>query len=84
MKYYCRPDGTYVALGSVDVDDDNVSMIRDVRPAQHIFLKERAGWWDGVGEDGDEDGWERWEGFDAGFQRRLVEWEDAVRERTGF
>ena len=47
------------------------------RPKEHIFLREKAGWWE-VKQD---DGLEHHEWFNESFQRRLKEWETRGRER---
>lgn len=67
MKYHCRPDGTSIVMGIVD--DENVAGIM-VKPKEHIFLKEKAFWWN-IQED---DGLARHEGFNESFQTRLKEW----------
>ena len=67
MKYHCRPDGTSVAIGTVD---DGTVVGSMVKPIEHIFLKEKAAWWSVSGDDG----MARHEGFDEPFQRRLKEW----------
>lgn len=74
MKYHCQPDITHVNMGSVD-DGSVVGHI--VRPKEHIFLRDKAVWWE-VRQD---DGLEHHEGYDEPFQRRLKEWEAGGRER---
>lgn len=49
MKYHCRPDGTSVVMGIID-DESIVGKLP--RPKEHIFLKEKARWWDVADEDG--------------------------------
>jgi len=51
--------------------DDETVVGTIVRPKEHIFLREKAGWW----EISENDGLERHEAFDEPFQRRLAEWE---------
>lgn len=68
MKYHCRPDGTSVTMG---IADEGTAVGAMVRPKEHIFLSEKAGWW----EISESDGLERHEAFNEPFQRRLAEWE---------
>ena len=59
---------------------DEGSVVGDmVGPTEHIFLAEKAGWWQ-VGEG---DGLEKHEGFNEQFQRRLEKWEVNGKERRG-
>lgn len=74
MKYHCRPDGTSVNMGSVD-ESSVVGHI--VRPKEHIFLGEKAGWWEVRLDDGLEH--HKW--FNESFQKRLKEWEVRGQER---
>ena len=67
MKYHCRPDGISVVMGIVD-DSKVVGSI--VKPKEHIFVGEKAKWWE---LDGD-DGLVRHEGFNQPFQDRLKAW----------
>ena len=67
MKYHCRPDGISVVMGIMD--DAGVTG-RIVRPKEHIFLGEKARWWDLA----DDDGMARHEGFTQSFQDRLRAW----------
>lgn len=67
MKYHCRPDGISVVMGIVD-DSTVVGSI--VKPKEHIFLGERAKWWNLA----DDDGLARHEGFNLPFQSRLQAW----------
>ena len=84
MKYHCRPDATSVVMGIVDDGSVVGSM---PKPKEHIFLKERAQWFD-VQQD---DRMARHEGFNEAFQKRLREWilkgcirrEDAIESRSG-
>ena len=77
MKYHARPDGTSVAMGSVD---DGSVKGDFIKPKEHIFLGEKARWW----EISEHDGLERHEGFNEPFQKRLEEWETKGEpRRTG-
>lgn len=51
MAYFGEPDVVYVTAGTVREGELP-------RTWQHIFLREKVGWWDVV-----EDGMVRWEGF---------------------
>lgn len=74
MKYHCRPDDTSVNMGSVDES----SVVGDVgRPNEHIFLKQKARWW----EVRPDDGLEHHEWFDGSFRRSLEEWEAGGKRR---
>lgn len=67
MKYHCYPDDTYVAMGTVD-ESKVVGSI--VKPTEHMFLREKARWW----ELANDDGLAKHEGFDQPFQDRLRAW----------
>ena len=67
MKYHCEPDGIYVVMGIVD-DSKVIGSI--VKPEEHIFVGEKATWWDLA----DGDGLARYEGFSETFQVRLRAW----------
>ncbi len=67
MKYHCDPDETSVVMGIVD-DEHVVGEMP--RPAEHIFLKEKARWWSIP----DGDGLARYEGFTEAYQARLKDW----------
>lgn len=67
MRYHCRPDGTSVVMGIVD----DASVVGDMPHAkEHIFLQEKAAWWNVPGDDG----LARHEAFNETFQIRLKEW----------
>lgn len=81
MKYHCRPDGTDVAMGIVDADDEGGNVLGEVEvPKEHIFWEKRLKWLDAGW---DRDGLERCEGFPEGFRARLKEWEGKGRVRRG-
>ena len=67
MKYPCRPDATSVNMGSID--DDSLTM-KMVKAKEHIFLQEKASWWELS-----EDGLARHQAFNEPFQLRLKEWQ---------
>lgn len=67
MKYHCRPDGTSVVMGIVD----EANLVGKVpTPKEHIFLEEKAGWWNVSSEDGIA----QHASFNVPFQFRLEEW----------
>ena len=67
MKYHCRPDGTSVAMGIVD----DASVIGKLPlPKEHIFLQEKAAWW----ELPRDDGIARYAAFNETWKGRLEEW----------
>ena len=66
MKYHCRPDGTSVVMGIVD-DSKVIGSI--VKPKEHIFVGEKAKWWELT-----DDGVARHVGFNQPFQARLKAW----------
>ena len=67
MKYHCRPDGISVVMGIVN-DEDVVGTF--AKPKDHIFLDEKALWWNTT----EDDGLARHGGFNEEFQKRLKEW----------
>lgn len=67
MKYHCRPDGTSVTVGTID-DQSIVGTLPKLK--EHIFLAEKAPWWD-IAEDVSV---ARHAGFNEPFQLRLKEW----------
>ena len=67
MKYHCRPDGTSVVMGIVD--EDSVSGILPA-PKEHIFLSEKAQWF----ELAHDDGLQRHQSFNESFQNRFETW----------
>ena len=69
MKYLCRPQYTSVAMGIVD--EGSVKGGEVPKPSKHIFLGEKAGWW----EVGEGDGAERYEVCDEPFLEVLSKWE---------
>lgn len=67
MKYHCRPDGTNVVMGIMD----NAQVMGSIpKPKEHIFISEKAIWWDLA----DGDGLARHEEFNEHFQARLKTW----------
>ena len=67
MKYHCRPDGTSVVMGIVN----DASIVGKIPyPKEHIFLREKAKWWD-IRSD---DGLAQHESFNQAFESRLAEW----------
>lgn len=72
MKYHCRPDGTSVPMGLID-DEQVFGTIR--APKEHIFLAEKARWW----QLSETDEAEKYDGFNIQFQKRLREWESRGR-----
>ena len=67
MKYHCRPDGTSVVMGIVDDTQIRGSI---PRPKEHIFLSDKAIWWDLA----EGDGLARHEEFNELFKARLEAW----------
>ncbi|KAI0168939.1 Mss4-like protein [Hypoxylon sp. FL1284] len=67
MKYHCRPDGTSITLGMVD-DQHTVGTMPPLK--EHIFLAEKAAWWNMPPHDGAA----RHAGFNEPFSRRLQDW----------
>ena len=67
MKYHCRPDGTNITMGLVD-DEHTIGSIPPVK--EHIFLGEKAAWWNGPTDDGIP----QYSGFNEPFTRRLQAW----------
>ncbi|KUJ16111.1 uncharacterized protein LY89DRAFT_74967 [Mollisia scopiformis] len=67
MKYHCRPDGTSITMGLVD-DEHIVGSMPPVK--EHIFLGDKAVWWNVPLDDGTA----RYQGFNEPFTRRLLEW----------
>lgn len=67
MMYHCRPDGTSVAMGTVD----EASVVGKIpAPTEHIFLGEKAGWWNVASGDG----LARYAANSPSFQARMDEW----------
>ena len=66
MKYHCRPDVTSIAMGIID----NASVKGELpKPCEHIFLKEKACWWN-LGDDG----LARYDGNPEEFDQSIEEW----------
>lgn len=74
MKYHCRPDGTSVVMGIVD---DGSIVGKLPRPKEHIFLGEKAQWWNIPNEDSIA----RHASFNESFQDRMKEWIAKGRQR---
>lgn len=61
---------------------DDASVVGEiVRVSEHIFLGERAGWWEEM--DGGDDGVARHEGFSGPFRERLDKWYEEGCPRRG-
>lgn len=73
MKYHCRPDGQSVAMGLVD---NGYVKAWDAKPTQHIFLKEKALWWDLP-----DDGLMRHNGAGEAFEKRVEVWKAQGSQR---
>ena len=73
MKYHCRPDGTSVTLGTVD---EKTVMGKLPPLKEHIFLAEKADWWELASGDVAT----RHENFNGPFRLRLQEWEATGRK----
>ena len=69
MKYSCGPQYTSVAMGIVNDDSLKGNL---PKPKEHIFLKEKASWW----ELDNRDGLLRHETFDERFGNIMRKWED--------
>ncbi|KAI9847485.1 MAG: hypothetical protein M1837_002386 [Sclerophora amabilis] len=71
-----------VVVGENEKKNQKKKKMQVVRPKEHIFLREKASWFEilGTGEK-EEDGVARYEGFDDSFLRDLREWEDGGRRR---
>ena len=72
MKHHCRPDVTSVTMGSVDEASVTGSL---PKPNEHIFLTEKASWWDLDSKDS----LERYETFDPPFEKLLHAWQESGR-----
>ncbi|KAI1738159.1 Mss4-like protein [Xylaria scruposa] len=72
MKYHCRPDGTSITMGLVD-NEHIIGSLPAVK--EHIFLGDKAAWWD-VSSD---DGAAQYHGFNESFTRRLQDWSSRGR-----
>ena len=48
MEYKCKPDVTWIAMGTVD-EQSVVGLLPE--PCEHIFLKSKASWWKIPGDD---------------------------------
>lgn len=70
MMYKVQPDKISIAAGSID--EESVKGVL-VKPSEHIFLGEKAGWFE-VGNDG----LKRFEGFPEGFEGRLESWKKSL------
>ncbi|KAI1748109.1 Mss4-like protein [Xylaria castorea] len=72
MKYHCRPDGTSITMGLVDNEHIAGSL-----PAvkEHIFLGDKAAWWNVPSDDGAA----QHHGFNEAFTRRLQDWSSRGR-----
>ena len=68
MKYSCEPQHTSVAMGIVD--DESVKGELP-KPKGHIFLGEKASWWEMA-----DDGLERWELYTKDFPQIMNKWEE--------
>ena len=67
MKYHCEPEGVHVVMGIVDDTELEASVMK---PCAHIFLGEKAKWWDAA----DSVGVPRHEGFGPAFRDMLRAW----------
>ena len=68
MKYPCDPQKTHIPLGIID--DDSVRG-KLPKPKEHIFLKEKASWWELL-----DDGLGRCETFGEPWPEMTREWEE--------
>jgi hypothetical protein len=67
MKYHHRPEGLAIAAGTID---RSAQLLR--RPESHIFLQEKAPWFELL-----DDGLDRFDEFDQPFQEKLDVWKKA-------
>ncbi|KAI0904219.1 Mss4-like protein [Ustulina deusta] len=72
MKYHCRPDGTSITMGLVD-NEHVIGSLPAIK--EHIFLGDKAAWWNVPLDDGTA----RHNGFNEPFTRRLQDWSSRGR-----
>lgn len=72
MAYHCQPERISVAAGTIDETSVHGNL---PKPSMHIFLKEKAGWFQLP-----EDGLDRWEEFSTPFQEKLDRWRVKEKE----
>lgn len=78
MQYFCDMEEMSITVGSID--EGSVKDAQGLgRPGKHIFVAEKAAWYDIV----EGDGLERWDGFSDGFQAKVNAWKkETIRERA--
>lgn len=72
MQYKFQQERISITAGSID--EESVKCGLGVKPSEHIFLREKAEWFEVP-----DDGVPRYEGFPDEFQRKLDSWKQGMK-----